>query len=746
MSAEVSRRLTRRRNPIHPTSRRLSYTFAALAGFGMCFVGLSPTGSIPVDALLVFSATAACVWAAATAPWWVLTACAGVVAAFSRDLVAFLPAAAAGITMAAVGARTLNAAWLRSLCAVAIVFAASRLRVPGPFGLESLVGLTTCAALFAAGVNRRPRVVRRRAVVGVAAVATAAVVATGMFVASAFSSRVLLTNGNEQAQRGLDALSVGEVDAAEAAFTAAARSFGRADGQLDRVFTQPARLVPFVAQHRNSSSTLAGGAAKASERLAATLSELDVDSVRVVNGRIDLAAVEALEPRLLELQDTVEVLADVVERAENPWLVDALQRQLRDTAADVEKRREQGETALAAVRGAPAILGADGPKVYFVAFATPVEARGSVGFMGNYAELTVDAGEITMTDFGRHTDLREAAGEDRLRLDDMDDFLVRYGRFGFARPPEGYTARDVWQLVTIPPHFPSTAQVIAELYPQSGGTQIDGVVTLDPTTLAALLEFTGPVEVDGIDEPLDAANAEQYLLFDQYLDFEDDNPDRIDTLETLSTEAVELLLAGALPGPTELGRVMGPLAADGHLVVWMADLEAQELVETLAIDGGLPDRAGGDGIAIGFNNVAGNKIDAFLETHVVYDRDIDPDTGELRGTLTLEMINNAPASGLPRYVIGNVRGMPLGTNRTHLSLYAPFLVESSTLDGEPFELTTELEQGWFVMGEVIELRPGGSATLQMTFTGFLDRFGPDIEPVVMLPNLPIRPTLEITDS
>ncbi|CAN5506592.1 hypothetical protein BH23ACT3_BH23ACT3_17930 [soil metagenome] len=758
-SSGASGRRGRRRNSVHGVSRTISYAVAGVCVVAMAFAGLSPTGATATDVVLVVVATATCVWAAATAPWWALTASAAVVAAFSRDLVTLVPAAAAGITMAAVGARTLNAAWLRSLCALAVVFAASRLQVPGPMGTESIVGLLTCTGLAVSGAWRLPAPMRRRTLVASVATVGVAVVASGLFAASAFTSRTALTNGNDQAQRGLDALTVGDVAAAQASFESAARSFGRADQQLGQVWTQPARLVPVVAQHRTASSGLASGAADVSARLATTLSTLDLDSVRVIDGRIDLAAIDALEPRLLELQDTIEVLAEVVADAENPWLVDALQRRLRDTAADVETRREQGETALAAVRRAPAILGADEPKVYFVAFVTPAEVRGSLGFMGNWAELTVDAGEITMSDFGRHTDLSEGGDPSTWRIDPtadgMDEFLDRYGRIGFANRPGGVASPQIWQIVTASPHFPSTGRVIAELYPQSGGRVIDGVFALDAKVMAALLEFTGPIsaaelpadaDIAGLPAQLDADNAEQFLLFDQYLRFENDNPDRIDALEVLSTLTVERLLAGALPGPTELGRVMAPLASDGHLAAWMVDPDAQELITTMGFDRALPALAGGDGVAVALNNGSGNKIEVFLGADVTYRRSIDPATGLLQGMLTVELTNDAPPSGLPGYVIGNSVGLPPGSNRLLVSLYVPFPYNSATLDGQPVEMTLDTEQGWTLMGHTVDIAPGGTRTLEMTFSGVLDRFGPDVEPLVMLPNLASPPTFTMNDD
>ena len=44
-------------------------------------------------------------------------------------------------------------------------------------------------------------------------------------------------------------------------------------------------------------------------------------------------------------------------------------------------------------------------------------------------------------------------------------------------------------------------------------------------------------------------------------------------------------------------------------------------------------------------------------------------------TLPQQFDNTAPATGYPDYVIGNIIGLPTGTNRTLLSVYSPLAFE-----------------------------------------------------------------------
>lgn len=725
--------------------------------------GPSPTGAPVPDALLTGMLTAAVTWATAHAPWWALTVSGAAVAALAGNPLPLGSGVAAVVIGAVIGARALELTAWRAVAGAAVAYGSLGLDIPGPFGTESVAAAAIIALVAVPGVLRRTAPVRRRTALVALGIAGGALVATGSVGLAAANSRSALSEGDELVRRGLDALSTGDVPAAGTAFDGASSAFERAAGTLDQVWTRPAALVPGVAQHHRAGVTLTAAAATATHRLATTLAQIDLDAIRVAEGRIDLEAVTGLEPLLVELQETVEHLDETLARADDPWLVEPISRRLDDLRADIAERRDQGEVAIDVVRRAPGWLGADRPMRYLVAFVTPAEVRGSLGFMGNYAELTVDGGHIEMASFGRHTDLAEGGrattgDPPTWRIEGMDEFVSRYGRMGFANREQGAASPQVWQIVTASPHFPSTAEVIAQLYPQSGGSPLDGVIALDPEVMAALIGFTGPVvtadlvaefgeagveAIAELPEQIDSENAVEFLLFDQYLLFEDDNPDRIDALELLSIATVERLLAGALPGPTELGRVLGPLANDGHMAAWMADADAQGLIGELGLDRSLPDLDGADGVAVALNNGSGNKIEVFLDVDARYERRIDPDTGFLDGTLSVTFTNRAPAGGLPRYVIGNEVGLPLGWNRLMVALYAPFPYNAATLDGEPLEMSVDVEQGWHVMGRMIEIAPGASRTVEIVFRGTLDRFGADVEPAVMMPNLARRPTVEV---
>ena len=135
--------------------------------------------------------------------------------------------------------------------------------------------------------------------------------------------------------------------------------------------------------------------------------------------------------------------------------------------------------------------------------------------------------------------------------------------------------------------------------------------------------------------------------------------------------------------------------------------------------GVFPQLNGGDGVAVTVDNGSGNKIDAYLEMtveHVVAGQSAD---GVRQSTVTVTLTNTAPASGLPPYVIGNLVGLPDGTNRTWLSVYTALPMVGVQVDGVPDGMETSQVFGWNVSSRFVNVPPGGTVTLTLTLQGTL---------------------------
>ena len=96
----------------------------------------------------------------------------------------------------------------------------------------------------------------------------------------------------------------------------------------------------------------------------------------------------------------------------------------------------------------------------------------------------------------------------------------------------------------------STGRVVADLYAQSGGSEVDGVFAMDVYVLAELLRYTGPVDVPGAPRRINRSNAVEFLLNRQYIIPEKD--DRIDAIADASFAVVDQLFGETSIPPSRL--------------------------------------------------------------------------------------------------------------------------------------------------------------------------------------------------
>lgn len=691
---------------------------ALLAGVGVLLAGPSPTATTAIDGCLVIGFVSLAVWASASAPWWMGVIVAGVAGAVAVTLTLVLVAVVGVLAGLTIGVLRRSVPWSRAAVAAVATQIFARLGNTWFFGASSLIGISLVSALALWGLVRRPGGQRRALWIMLAAAAGTGLVAVIGLAVAASSARPHLERGNAAAREGIAQLAAGEFAGAQTAFEDARAQFDKVSQELSQPWGQLARVVPVAAQYRRTGTVLADRATHVSAAITAALAQIDPEKLAVHNGRIDVDAIRAVEAPLRQLSAQLDAFEAAINDADSPWLLQPVRDRFTSLKALLARQRETGDTALYAVQHAPAMLGADGQRVYFIAFTTPAEARGLGGFMGNWAEITVTDGHIEMTNFGRTSDLEPVGSAPTKHVTGPADFLKRYGRYGFVEPDTGGARPTIWHDVTISPHFPSVAQVIAELYPQSGGKHLDGVFAMDVYTLAALLDATGPITLAGLDTPLTSANAPQYLLRDQYLLASRD--ERIDVLEQLAKETVSKLLAGGLPSPPKLAKLLSPLVAEQRLIGWAVRPEEEELFKRIRLNGALPALGGGDGLALTFNNAGNSKIDSYLDGSINYVATPNFAAGSLSADVTIQLHNGAPVGSVPDYVIGNSLGLPTGTSHLYLSVFTAVPFTAATLDGHQLGFDVTKEAGYLVSSAYIDLGPGQSSTITMHLEGEID--------------------------
>lgn len=710
-----------RRNQITRTDARLVAGVAVLSGVLAALAGCEPTGSPVIDAVMTAGMAALVTWLGASAPWWALTAGAGVVTAatvLGGWTWLLVPAWAAVLGGWALGFLRLNQPVARAAVAGVVAQVGLRIEWSPRFLVSAAVAAVAFAVIGVAGWRRRQRHVRRRVLWGAVAVVAVAGLASAALAVSAARVRGSAQEGYHAMLAALDHLKNGDLAEADAELDEAAVALGRAGDGFDGPLAQPSRLVPGVAQNRAVAADLANRAADAAKAASAALDTVDLDRLQIVDGVIDVQAIGDLEAPLASLEATVLDLRDVLDEVDEPWLVAPLESRLDSVRDDADKAAVQAVGSHAAAQVAPAMLGADGPRRYLIAFTNPAEARGLSGLMGEWHEMTVTDGRIELTASGSTSVLERAIDDaDPIQLDMSDEYFTRYGFIGAGSADGDPVRRKFWVNAMVSPDLPTVGDVYAQMYAASLGRTLDGVIVIDPTAVAGLLGVTGPVDVTTVGVQIGADNAVEFLTRGQY-----EYPENV--REELIAELTQQTLAGALsttlPPPQRLGAALGPAATEGHLSVWASRADEQRMLALVGVEAAMP-RPGPteptDALAVTVNNAAGNKIDSFLESRVEYRPDVDATTGEVTAALTVTLTNTAPSSGLSEYVIGNLLDLPDGTSRATVEIWSPLELRALAVDGAEQSVASNPDLGWRVGGVTVDIPAGATVTLTAELHG-----------------------------
>jgi UDP-N-acetylmuramyl pentapeptide phosphotransferase/UDP-N-acetylglucosamine-1-phosphate transferase len=571
--------------------------------------------------------------------------------------------------------------------------------------------------------RRRPGLTGRARIGVAVAVAVVAALVLPLAV-TASRARDAMDRGRDAAVRGLDAAREGDALTARYEFRRAALAFEDAHDQLSSPLVAGSLAVPGLAPNVRAARELAaigGDLARTGEEVTAAV---EPDRLEVVEGRIPLDEVQRIQP---ELADGARALDDALARVrdlDSPYLVPMVDDAVDRLEDELARASGEAENTAAAARLAPAILGGESPRRYLLVVQNNAELRATGGLIGNWGIVTAEDGDVDVGRLQRTSAWNEAvdAADGPVTYDAPDDYRHRYDRFLPA---------TTLQSVNLSPDFPTVARVLASLAPQAGVGEVDGVIAVDPFGLAALLELTGPVDVEGWPEPISASNVVDVTMRDAYTEFED-SPGRPEFLGDVAQRVVDEATDGTLGEPARIAEVLGRSGHQGHVQVWMVDADEQALAAQLDLAGAFAPAAS-DTLLVNSQNAAPNKIDYYLERSVDYRVTLDPvdddaTAARVHGQLTVRLENTAPGEGLPVIVIGpsEYGATNAGENLALVSVYSPLALEEITLDGAPLgdvESDTELGLNVYSFYVRVPARATGEVVVELAGTVALDAGG-----------------------
>lgn len=434
---------------------------------------------------------------------------------------------------------------------------------------------------------------------------------------------------------------------------------------------------------------------------------LSPENLRPVNGRVDLAPIAEVAPRLVEADRRLQVEAAKVAALRPARLTPQVGGPVRTMQDKLGEAVQLSDRASRAVRLLPPMLGAAGPRTYLVLFQNNAEIRATGGIPGALAVISANHGRVRMHDQGSAADLGQYA-EPAVPLTREEVRL--FGNHLGVYPADS----------TFTPHFPRTGELVRAQWLRARGERVDGVLSADPVALSYLLGGTGSVSLaDGT--KLTAQNAVRRLLNDIYLE-EPDPAAQNDYFAQAARRVFEVTASGR-GAPRATLAAMVRAAGEQRLLLWSRHPAEQKLLAGTSISGELPSPGGTSPfVGVFLNDSAADKMTYYLDYGVRVAPRACNSAGRQRLEVEIRMTSTAPgnAAQLPVSVAGPGGYGNLGDIVITSFLYAPSSgwIDEALLDGHPVEVAMRTHSGFPVGLQTVSLSPGQTRVLTYTvFSG-----------------------------
>ncbi|WP_082690316.1 DUF4012 domain-containing protein [Mycobacterium sp. M26] len=446
----------------------------------------------------------------------------------------------------------------------------------------------------------------------------------------------------------------------------------------------------------------------------------------LANGRLDVSALRKEEPALTKIAADASRINAEAKAISEPGYISMLgdaRTTLQAQTSDVARMLDY--TALAA-RLAPSMMGADGPRSYFMGFQTNAEARGTGGLLGGFGVLRFDNGKPTVDSLGRNNELDKKFAPMPIN----PDFDQQYG---FTNPTTDFRNSNQSS------HFPYAAQIWKSMWEQQSGENVDGVLAIDPIALSYILGVTGPVKMpDG--ETVTKDNVVELTESTVYTRFPSNQSARKQYLQDIATEVVKKVTQ-PVESPRKLLEALGRAVSERRISVWSASPTDQKLLEETPLAHAIPDDPAPYAEVV-INNLGGNKMDYYLDRQIEYVADgCDGDTR--MSTVTVRLTNRLADPGpLPDYVAGRLgffpalaENIPRGAMLTSVRLLATkdAQIISVLVNGKRIRVFGAKERGHPSFEAQVAIAPGKTA--ELTF-----RLSEPTSPGV--PRVPVQPLVD----
>jgi hypothetical protein len=393
----------------------------------------------------------------------------------------------------------------------------------------------------------------------------------------------------------------------------------------------------------------------------------------------------------------------------------------------VDARNDFSEE-LGRLRGALADLGAAsdglvpllrGPSRYLVFAANNAEMRAGSGMFLSVGVLDFDNGSFSLSEMTSTGDLTLPPGA----VPVTGDFAARWG---WTHPNEE------WRNLAMTPRYDASASLALDMWKWRTGEALDGVLTIDPVGIQALLRATGPVDVEG--QTISADNVLDEVYLNQYRSLTGDAAQaaRRERLGAIARSSVAALDAGGWDTLTLLDALRSA-GAGRHVLAWSGDATEERGWKGMGIDGEL----GPDSVLLAMLNRGGNKLDQFLP--ISSRLEIEPgNSADAPTSVTIRAtVTNQTPPDLPQYVAGPYPGREYASG-TYVGIFAidvPGAAQRITIDDGAPLVAAGADGPARVVATDVTLAPGAQRELVVHFTLPAGIRTMQIEPTARVPGV-----------
>jgi hypothetical protein len=469
---------------------------------------------------------------------------------------------------------------------------------------------------------------------------------------------------------------------------------------------------------------------RAIDPAASLLSTFSLDSLKPINGHINLAPIKKASTIVAVADDSIKHAVTRVKMIHTTGTlsvisaaVDKLER-LLTKAAGVTGELHKTLPLLSPM------LGGEGARNYIILFQNNAESTSLGGAASAWVVLHVDDGAISITAQPSTGDFPRSPPVTPIPLDPTARAL-------FGLPDLGYSNN-----ATVRPDFPTAGKLAQAWWLNKSGQKVDGVTAFDPIALGYLLNATGPLTLK-TGEVLTPQNAVPLLLSEVYSKYP--KPAQQDAFFASAASSVFSSLTSATPDINKLIAALTRGVNENRLMVWSDHSVEEAQIAEMPFSGILPTKNDvSTEVGVFFNEHSASKMSYYLKTAVTLSSTQcrAPSKPVFTAAVTLHSdITPAAEKLLPAYVRSQFYKKPVKTE-TLIYVYGPpgstytdFIYAGGGLAGKLVMASTDLGRPVALVS--IDLTAGQVSSFTVRFTGGPGKYGPLAARVTPM----IQPTL-----